>query len=265
MVEPEEQSIKDVWRRHLAQQDKVTAWVHDVLLGLGVDFSSGRVLDLGTGYGSYLSELASANSTAEFLGVDKDAEAIRYARSQTQTQRNVSFLIADVESASTEYIESGYDLGIARLLVQHLSSPQGFAEHAANVIRPGGRLVVVDAYEPFKRIEPVLPTYRAIFEDLRSRQDEKRSMSLLGFQEALRKGGFVVRDEQIRAGYEQSHFSAEDFLTMCRLNLAVVRDILGGRGNFNEAFRELDDWFRSPDRFASIGAYILVAERRSDR
>ena len=253
--------MPDVWREHLVLQDRVTAWEDADIRRLGVDFDNARrVIDLGTGYGDYLAGLSQEFPSCSFLGVDNDETAIAAASTGNHAAR-VSYETADVEAEGATFSVSDNDIAIARLLVQHLHHPDQFAENAFRHLRSGGHLVVIEAYEPFKRVQPRMPCYSEIFRDLRDRQDRAKDGSLLQFHEVLRRAGFELVAERVLAGYTGVHFTSEDFAAMCRTNLAVVRDHLGGRGDFRTAFSEIDDWLGAPDRFASIGMFILVAKR----
>ena len=95
-----------------------------------------RVLDAGcgVGYGSaFLAEQAD-----EVVGVDRNDEAIDYAR-QRYAGPNVSFEVGDV--LALRHADASFDVVCSFETIEHLSEPAALVSESARVLRPGGVFV----------------------------------------------------------------------------------------------------------------------------
>lgn len=100
------------------------------------------VLDLGTGTGRMLELLAPRASRA--LGIDGSPAMLSVARSRLDrgALRNVQLRQGDLYALPAE--RNGFDLVVIHQVLHYLDEPGRALREAARVLRPGGRLVVVD-------------------------------------------------------------------------------------------------------------------------
>ncbi len=82
---------------------------------------AGRVLEIGCGYGHVLSQLAEERTDLQFLGIDKDAEAIDFA------QEKWKFPNLQFHQVSLEELKEPFDLVLILDVIHHL--PDGVENH----------------------------------------------------------------------------------------------------------------------------------------
>jgi ubiquinone/menaquinone biosynthesis C-methylase UbiE len=107
------------------------------------------VLDVGCGTGTLAAELAAADSRIHVLGIDGDEHVLTRARSKTEgfgERVRLARGLADAIPAP----DTSADVVVASLLLHHLAPDAKLRalREAHRVLRPGGRLVVVDWGRP---------------------------------------------------------------------------------------------------------------------
>jgi demethylmenaquinone methyltransferase/2-methoxy-6-polyprenyl-1,4-benzoquinol methylase/ArsR family transcriptional regulator len=102
----------------------------------------GALLDLGTGTGRMLELLAPHAERA--VGVDQSPAMLAVARARLERAglRNVQLRQGDIYAVPVE--RDGYDLVVLHQVLHYLDYPARALREAARVLRPGGRLLLVD-------------------------------------------------------------------------------------------------------------------------
>jgi SAM-dependent methyltransferase len=103
--------------------------------------SEWTVADLGCGTGALAEELA--GRVRKVIAVDQSAEMLRAARRRLARRRTVEIHEARLEALPLA--DASCDAAIAVLVLSYLREPAAALREAARVLRPGGRLVVVEA------------------------------------------------------------------------------------------------------------------------
>jgi SAM-dependent methyltransferase len=110
------------------------------------DVAGLRVLDVGCGLGARSVALASS-AAAEVVGIDTDAEKLRWARTLASTEgvENVGFIL---QSVCRLAVAGGrFDIAVLTDVVEHLDDPAAALAECARALRPGGKLLV--AFPPY--------------------------------------------------------------------------------------------------------------------
>lgn len=103
-----------------------------------------RILEAGSGNGFNCVCLARQNPTREFAGVDLTDEHVQASRKAADGLANVQFEVGNVEQLPHD--DNAFDLAFAvECLCQTEDLRQALAE-LCRVLRPGGRLVVIDCF-----------------------------------------------------------------------------------------------------------------------
>jgi ubiquinone/menaquinone biosynthesis C-methylase UbiE len=102
----------------------------------------GRVLDVGTGHGRLVSEIATRRPGLEVIGLDPSADMLSRARRRTAALENARVLLAPAESIPLE--DESVDVVVSSLSSHHWADAGAALQEQQRVLRPGGRLWLVD-------------------------------------------------------------------------------------------------------------------------
>ena len=135
--------------------DLPAADVEAALLGLLPESGLGRALDIGTGTGWLLELLAPRLSSG--LGVDASRAMLALARSRLSRPHLAHCSVRQADMYRLTLPDCGFDLVLLGMVLHYAEDPAAVLAEAARVLRPGGRLVVVDLAahhraEPMQRL-----------------------------------------------------------------------------------------------------------------
>jgi ubiquinone/menaquinone biosynthesis C-methylase UbiE/DNA-binding transcriptional ArsR family regulator len=192
------------------RQDKMRAFFDSVAGRLGKDYVPGKswksmaeallklmppmvIADLGAGDGSF-SLLLAQNATKVFA-VDSSAKMIEFAREQAKRHgvKNVDYRIGDMEELPIK--DLAVDLVFFSQSLHHALHPAHAAQEAFRILRPGGRIVILDLAK--HRFEEAREMYA----------DEWLGFSEAELDEMLEKVGFTrVHTSVVHKEPESPHF-----------------------------------------------------------
>ncbi len=98
------------------------------------------VADVGCGTGVFASMFAPMASRV--IGIDREPTMLDAARSRLGEPGNIELKLGEAESLPLE--DESVDLVVLGLVLHHLESPQAALKEAARVLKPDGRVLVVD-------------------------------------------------------------------------------------------------------------------------
>jgi ArsR family transcriptional regulator len=138
----------------------------------------GHVLDIGTGTGR-MAELF-ADQAERIVALDKNLEMLRVARAKLQHLPTAQIELVQGDFADLPFTDAGFDTVLLHQVLHFAPDPAPALAEAARVLRPGGRIAIVD-FAAHER------------EELRTRHQHAR----LGFSdrhmaELLRAAGFAA-------------------------------------------------------------------------
>lgn len=123
-----------------------------------------RVLDMGCGAGHTALALASRAASVVAVDVTPEMVALTAQLALDRGFANLEARTADV--ASLPFEDNSFDLVTSRLSAHHYADPQQALREAARVLKPGGKLLLIDTVAPE---DPALDTFYQAWEVLRDR------------------------------------------------------------------------------------------------
>jgi SAM-dependent methyltransferase len=119
--------------------------VEEALLGVVPPAGVGRVIDIGTGTGRLLELLA---PRMEFgLGIDASRPMLALARARLARAGLGHGTVRLADMYRLPLADATFDLAVLQMVLHYAEDPPGVIAEAVRVLRPGGRLVLVDLAE----------------------------------------------------------------------------------------------------------------------
>lgn len=115
------------------------------LLGALDNACANRVLDIGTGEGSFIAEVASARPGIDFLAIDHNEALVQAARNNLSPRSpgNIEF----AHGSFGEGFDPGYfDVILLRFCLEHSGDPRRMLADIYSRLNRGGRVVIIDEY-----------------------------------------------------------------------------------------------------------------------
>lgn len=120
-----------------------------------------RVLDMGCGAGH--TALATASLGAQVTAVDITPEMLAVAAAMAE-RRGLTITVRQADVSALPFEDGAFDLVTSRYSAHHYANPAQAIQEAARVLRPGGRLLLIDTVAPEN---PALDTFYNAAELLR--------------------------------------------------------------------------------------------------
>jgi len=124
--------------RHPIRHNAFTAERYRIVASRAALKGARRVLDYGCGDGALLSVLASAAPGVELHGFDLNALGLEHARRALAARR----LVATLYGAPEAIPSAAFDCVVCTEVIEHATAPDRMLEHIAQLLKPGGRVVI---------------------------------------------------------------------------------------------------------------------------
>jgi ArsR family transcriptional regulator len=136
------------FRRQGAEWDEMRALdlpapaVEAALLSLIPETAAASLLDIGTGTGRVLELLAPR--VTQGLGVDASRAMLALARARLARAGLTHCAVRLADMYRLPLADAGFDFAVLQMVLHYAEDPAGVLAEAARVLRPNGRLVVID-------------------------------------------------------------------------------------------------------------------------
>jgi ubiquinone/menaquinone biosynthesis C-methylase UbiE len=169
-------NIYDVfWARYVNKTIPVLQRVADVASGE-------RVLDLACGTGTFERRVLTDVPDATLVGVDLASSMVERARAKLGGQPGVRFEQADVHALPFE--DDAFDVAVCANTFHYFTHPEEVLAEARRVLRPGGRLVVLDWCRDFwtcRVMDAVLPLIDPAYQHCYTLDEMQALLDAAGF------------------------------------------------------------------------------------
>jgi ubiquinone/menaquinone biosynthesis C-methylase UbiE len=180
---------------HRLREQARLAWPQEspILVRFGLQDAM-TVLDLGCGPGSLTEHLLALLPHSQILALDNEQALLERAQQllPPTLANRVQFVQASV--MNTGLAEQSVDFALARFVFQHLADPVGAAREALRVLKPKGRLALIEVDEGAFPVlfDPPLPLLDAMRQKSMQAQAERGGNRAIGrhLWRILRAAGF---------------------------------------------------------------------------
>jgi ubiquinone/menaquinone biosynthesis C-methylase UbiE len=160
------------------------SWSREIRLLRMLGLQDGdTLLELGSGPGFVTEQLLMCLPRSTITALDHDPELIEWARVYLGAAVGDRVHLVQASASDTGLPESHFDFVIARYLFQHLVDPIQTAREMRRVLKPGGKLAIIDIDAALWGIvEPIFPEVASIYAKTGQFQAQHGGNRLIGRQ-----------------------------------------------------------------------------------
>jgi ubiquinone/menaquinone biosynthesis C-methylase UbiE len=153
---------------------------------LGIEANS-TTIEVGSGLGILAAEVADAAPNVRVVGVELSAAQLERAR----RRRDVTYIRGDAHALPVA--DGSFDVAYARYLLEHVSDPGVALAEMRRVLRPGGRVAVMENDVTLVRFDPPCPVFESVWSSFAAVQHELGGDALIGrrLYRLLHQAGFT--------------------------------------------------------------------------
>jgi ubiquinone/menaquinone biosynthesis C-methylase UbiE len=141
-----------------------------------------EIVDLGCGTGTMSCAIAQTFPNAKVWGIDKSDRLLDTARKLQQERHLTNLELAVGDAYQIDLPNASIDLVYGRLLFQHLAEPLTALKEIARVLKPGGKVCLVDVADSWFALNPEPLAFRKLRERLLAIQTSQGGDHLVGYK-----------------------------------------------------------------------------------
>ncbi|MFD4254944.1 methyltransferase domain-containing protein [Amycolatopsis thermoflava] len=231
---------------------RLRAWAHEALAVRPGE----RALEIGCGTGSEVQVLAAAaGPDGEAVGLDPNEAMLALARERAAGS-SARFVPGDV--SALPFADATFDAVLCERVFQHLTDPAAAVAEIVRVLRPGGRVALIDTDWATGIMHPGDPdTVRAVLAGMLTQTAEPAAgRKLAGW---LSAAGLTIADRGSQA-LISDHESVRDTLLPMMVEHAVGNGVVTGEQG-ERLLAELADGAARGDFHLSVTMFGVLAQR----
>ncbi|WP_409343619.1 class I SAM-dependent methyltransferase [Paenibacillus sp. MBLB4367] len=224
-----------------------------------------KVLEVGSGPGFVTEKLLAALPKSQITALDVDDVLLEKAKQMLShiPESRLTFIKASVYN--TELPDNHYDFVIARLIFLHLHDPLQAAEEISRVLKPGGKLIIIDIDDGvFGAIQPELVVLPSILKKLSQLQASKGGNRHIGrsLPRILSNSGFTDVDMEAIVQHSDLH-SIEGFKRQFDINRfsGFYKNGTITQYEFEELNKSYDNFVSSPEAHAMMVFFMACGTK----
>jgi ubiquinone/menaquinone biosynthesis C-methylase UbiE len=195
-----------------------------------------RVLELGSGPGFVTEQLLQMLPNSTIIALDSNRASLDWSKDYLRGKGAERVQFVEAPAVSTGLPDNSVDFAIARYLFQHLPDPVGAVREALRVLKPGGKLVIIDNDKGmYGIVDPPIAELDVMIEKRAQVQAARGGDAQIGRKlwRVLQAAGFQNLDLEAVVFYSDAlgmdafkqHFSAERVQPLIQAGLATEQDL----------------------------------------
>jgi SAM-dependent methyltransferase len=167
---------------HRLRTQTLLSWSRELRILRMLGLQDGHaLLELGSGPGFVTEQILTSLPRSRITAVDHDPDLIERARAYLGAYSEDRLQFVQAPAIDTGLPDAHVDFVIARYLFQHLEHPIETAVEMRRVLKPGGKLAIIDIDAALWGIvEPIFPEVAAIYAKTGRFQSERGGNRLIG-------------------------------------------------------------------------------------
>jgi ubiquinone/menaquinone biosynthesis C-methylase UbiE len=173
----------DIRVQHLSSQ-ALMGWQKEARNLQWYGLSDGmRILEIGSGPGFVTEKLLELCPRSELTSLEINPEMISKAKQYLGEKHDSRIQFVQASIMNTGLPDNQYDFAIARMIFLHLPDPVGAAREIYRLLRPGGKLVIIDIDDSvYGLIDPQIPEFSMVMNKLAQVQASRGGNRYIGRQ-----------------------------------------------------------------------------------
>ncbi len=243
-----------VWRACLELQFQMTKVTElGFLYGSQNFLESESVLEIGFGDDGYVIGHLAPYFPKHHVNVSLPTSILLAGKEKTKD------VLALISNQLAQNKRKKFDYLILRLVIQHVSQLGLLVKGLSDYLNPGGRLLIIDSYDPYLKWSPMIPNLDRLIQTLAQIQlqsgGERSGVEKLHRKASLYK--FTPEINQAIAVKINNKVDARNFYVLFLLMSEIIGRALQGKINQIKLISEMNNWINHPDVFGQLGMHFL--------